>query len=63
MEKPMDVVKDLKLSLEKDLGITGWTKDGIFIRPEIEVRQVQNIARLVHAKHGRICPEFRAALI
>ena len=55
----IDVEKDLKLNLEKDLGITGWTRDGIFIRPDITIKQVQNIARLIHAKHGRPCPDFR----
>jgi hypothetical protein len=54
----IDVAKDLHLSLEKDLGITGWTADGIFIRPDITVAQVRNIARLVHAKHSRPCPVF-----
>lgn len=55
----LDVVDDLKMDLHKDLGISGWTKDGVFIRPDITVRQVQTIVRLVHARHGRICPEFR----
>ena len=57
--KVVDLVKDLHLDLEKDLGVTSWTADGIFIRPDIRVGQVQNIARLVAAKHGRPCPEFR----
>jgi hypothetical protein len=57
----IDIVKDLKLNLEKDLGITGWTPDGIFIRPEITIQQVQNIARLIHAKHGRKEPIFTPA--
>lgn len=57
--KVVDLVKDLHLNLEKDLGVYGWTADGIFIRPDIRVDQVQNIARLVHAKNGRPCPEFR----
>ena len=55
----LDVEKDLGLDLKKDLGIFAWSKDGIFIRPDITVKQVQNIARLIHAKHGRPCPEFR----
>ncbi len=57
--KVLDLVKDLHLDLEKDLGVTSWTADGIFIRPDIRVGQVQNIARMVAAKHGRPCPEFR----
>jgi hypothetical protein len=56
----VDLERDLGLNLEKDFGIYSWTADGIFIRPEIRVSQVHNIARLVHAKHGRECPEFRA---
>jgi hypothetical protein len=55
----LDLVGDLKLSLEKDLGIYGWSADGIFIRPDISIDQVQNIARLIHAKNGCPCPEFR----
>lgn len=58
-EVHLDIGKDLHLNLEKDLGITAWTADGIFIRPDIRIGQVQNIARLIHAKHGRPCPEFR----
>jgi len=54
----LDLEKDLKLDLKKDLGIYSWTADGIFIRPDITVDQVQNIARLVHAKRGRVCPKF-----
>ncbi len=54
----IDIVKDLGLNL-KDLGVTGWTSDGIFLRDDITISQVQNIARLVHAKNGRPCPEFR----
>ena len=57
-DKYLDLAKDLKLDAGKDLGITGWTKDGIFIRPDITVEQVQNIARMIHAKHGRVCPPF-----
>ena len=57
--KVVDLVKDLHLDLAKDLGVTSWTADGIFICPDIRVGQVQNIARLVHAKNGRPCPEFR----
>lgn len=51
----VDIVKDLKLDPEKDLGIYYWTENGVFIRPDITVDQVQNIARLIHAKHGREC--------
>jgi hypothetical protein len=57
--KVIDLVKDLHLDLKKDLGIDGWTADGIFIKPDITVYQVQNIAHLIHAKYGRPCPEFR----
>lgn len=53
----LDLTKDLSLNMS-DLGITGWNEDGIFIKPEITVEQVRNIARLVHAKHGRECPAF-----
>jgi endogenous inhibitor of DNA gyrase (YacG/DUF329 family) len=48
----LDVVKDLGLSLEKDLGVFGMTSDGIFIRDDITVEQVRNIRRLVEAKKG-----------
>jgi hypothetical protein len=57
----LDLVRDLKLNLEKDLGITAWSADGIFLRPEITVTQVQNIARLVHAKNGWGPPKFYEA--
>jgi hypothetical protein len=50
----IDIEKDLGLSLHKDLGITAWTDNGIFIRPDITVKQVHNIAHLVAAKHGRV---------
>ena len=49
----LDVEQDLGLDMKKDLGITAWTDNGIFIRPDITVRQVQNIAKLVAAKHNR----------
>ncbi len=55
----VDLEKDLNLDMEKDLGIMSWTADGIFLRPDITVSQVQNIAKLIHAKHNRSCPEFR----
>ena len=48
----LDVVKDLKLSFEKDLGVYGMTNDGIFIRDDITEQQVRNIRSLVAAKHG-----------
>lgn len=54
----VDLVGDLKLDLKKDLGVTSWSADGIFIRDDITVDQVQNIARLIHAKHNRSCPIF-----
>ena len=54
----IDIVKDLGLNL-KDLGVTGWTSDGIFLRDDIKISQVQDIARLIHAKYNRPCPEFR----
>jgi hypothetical protein len=54
----LDLEKGLKLDLRKDLGVYYWTPDGIFIRPDITVDQVQNIARIIHAKHDRPCPKF-----
>ena len=57
----LDVEKDLKLSMDKDLGITGWTEDGIFIKPEITVDQVRNISRMIHAKNGWGVPVFYVA--
>lgn len=48
----LDLVKDLKLDLHKDLGVTAWTKNGIFIRDDITIDQVRNIRRIVEAKHG-----------
>ena len=48
----LDIERDLKLDLKKDLGVTAWTKDGIFIRDDITVEQVQNIRKLVAAKNG-----------
>ena len=55
----LDLVKDLGINLGRDLGITSWTSDGVFLRHDITIDQVQNIARLIHAKHGRKCPEFK----
>jgi hypothetical protein len=57
-EPYIDIVHDLGLDPEKDLGIKGWNADGIFLNEVITVAQVQNIARLVHARHGRPCPKF-----
>jgi hypothetical protein len=57
--KVLDLVKDLRLDLGRDLGCTAWTQDGIFIKPDITYTQIQNIARLVAAKHGRPAPVFR----
>ena len=51
-EVVLDLVKDLKLDLGKHLGITAWTKDGIFIRDDITEEQVRNIRKLVSAKNG-----------
>jgi hypothetical protein len=48
----VDLVKDLHLDLQKDLGVTAWTSDGIFIRDDITIEQVRNIRRIVEAKHG-----------
>lgn len=48
-----DLARDLKLDMEKDLGIIGWTRDGIFIRPDITITQIRNIQKLVAAKNGR----------
>jgi hypothetical protein len=55
----VDLVKDLKLDLRKDLGVDSWTENGIFIRPDITIDQVQNIAKLVAAKNGCSEPVFR----
>jgi hypothetical protein len=57
----MDVERDLGMNLKKDLGCYSWSRDGIMIRPDITVQQVHNIARLIHARHGRPCPPFREA--
>jgi len=54
----VELERDLYLDLKKDLGITSWTADGIFLCNDITIDQVQNIARLVHAKRGRVCPKF-----
>ena len=51
---------DLTLNLRRDLGITAWTPDGIFIRPDITIPQGQAIARLIHAKNGNKTPAFRS---
>jgi hypothetical protein len=51
-EFKFDLVKDLKLNLQKDLGIFAWSADGIFIRPDITIDQVRNIRSIVEAKHG-----------
>jgi hypothetical protein len=51
-KRVLDLVRDLKLDLVKDLGIYGMTPDGIFIRDDITEGQVQNIRRLVEAKRG-----------
>jgi len=48
----INVTKDLKLDLKKDLGCMGWSPDGIFILPDITIDQVRNIRRLVEAKNG-----------
>jgi hypothetical protein len=51
-EGRVDLVKDLKLSLDKDLGITSWSENGIMIKPDITIQQVQNICSLIRAKNG-----------
>lgn len=48
----MNIEKDLKLSPEKDLGILGWTPDGIFVRDDITITQARRIRSLVEAKHN-----------
>ena len=48
----LDLVKDLGLDLKKDLGITGWTPQGVFLCDVITVDQVRNLSRLVYAKNG-----------
>jgi hypothetical protein len=35
--KVVDLVKDLHLDLQKDLGVTAWTSDGIFIKDDITI--------------------------
>ena len=55
----IDLVGDLNLNLSKDLGLKGWSENGIFLKPDISIDQIHNIARLIHAKNGRPCPEFR----
>ncbi len=50
--KVLDLVKDLHLNLQKDLGVYGWSANGIFIRPDITIQQVRNIRRVVEAKNG-----------
>ena len=54
----IDIVKDLGLNL-KELGITGWTENGIFLKDDVTIDQIQSIAKLIHARHGHPCPEFR----
>jgi hypothetical protein len=58
----LDLEKDLKLNLRKDLGVSSWTENGIMVLPEITVEQVRNIARLVHARNGRVCPTFNECI-
>lgn len=48
----VDLVKDLGLDMEKDLGLIGLSENGIFIRPDITVEQVRNVYGLVAAKNG-----------
>jgi len=48
----LDLVKDLKLDMRKDLGVRAWTEDGIFIRDDITEGQVRAIRDLVAAKNG-----------
>lgn len=52
-------LEEMGVNLKKDLGISAWTPNGIMLNKDITIAQVQNIARLIHAKHGRPCPEFR----
>jgi hypothetical protein len=51
-EGVVDLVRDLKLDLKKDLGIDSWSSSGIMIRPDITIQQVQNICSLIRAKNG-----------
>jgi len=55
----IDIERDLKLHMHRDLGITAWTPNGIMIRPNITISQVHAIAKLIHATHHRPCPDFR----
>ena len=50
----LDLAKDLKLDIRKDLGCIGFSPDGIFIHPDITIDQVRTIRRLVEAKRGWI---------
>ena len=55
----LDVEKDLGLKMDRDLGIYAWSRDGIFIRPDITIEQVRRIRGLVGAKNGWEPREYR----
>lgn len=55
----LDFRDDLKLDLVKDLGVTSWDANGIFISPDITTEQVRRIRRLVEAKNGCEPREYR----
>ena len=51
-DNTLDLVKDLKLNVKNDLGISSWSEHGIMILPEITVKQVQTLCSLIRAKNG-----------
>lgn len=55
----LDFAKDLKLDLSKDLGVTSWDANGIFLSPDITIEQVRRIRALVGAKNGWDHKEYR----
>lgn len=57
-ETCINVQTDLKINLSKDLGVMGWTEDGIFIQPSITIDQARNIRRLIEAKNGWLHREY-----
>jgi len=48
----IELEKELHLNLRKDLGLMGWTPQGVFILPDITIEQVRRVRRLVEAKNG-----------
>jgi hypothetical protein len=54
-------VRDNFVDIVKDLGIRDWSPNGIILRDDITVDQVQSLAKLIHFKNGRDCPVFNEA--